>query len=234
MDIRRIVVGSALAAGVGVAGMIGAGTASAAPGISYDGGPGDPVGIGDNSATGAQANASNDNQALAISVFRPATATAVGQNRTGNKVFALDGTAGFLKDYIDPYTGDHDNLVVAINGTATVHGEWTNVLAVGSKVSNKPIATYPDGSQAFAYSRALSSFPVIVPNTVVAVCGQRLAGSEDIFEVSGNAACRRSLTAPARAPRTVTPRRETPNMALLGSDIVHQPVAKSRRRPSPS
>ena len=39
VDIRRIVVGSALAAGVGVAGMIGAGTASAAPGISYDGGP---------------------------------------------------------------------------------------------------------------------------------------------------------------------------------------------------
>ena len=97
VDIRRIVVGSALAAGVGVAGMIGAGTASAAPGISYDGGPGDPVGIGDNSATGAQANASNDNRALAISVFRPATATADGQNRTGNTVFALDGTAGFLK-----------------------------------------------------------------------------------------------------------------------------------------
>ncbi|HTH92678.1 MAG TPA: hypothetical protein VMB28_47445, partial [Mycobacterium sp.] len=139
VDIRRIVVGSVLAAGVGVAGMIGAGTASAAPGISYDGGPGDPVGIGDNSATGAQANASNNNRALAISVFRPATATAVGQNRTGNKVFALDGTAGFQKDYIDPYTGDHDNVVVAINGTATVHGEWTNVLAVGSKVSNKPI-----------------------------------------------------------------------------------------------
>ena len=115
VDIRRIVVGSALAAGVGVAGMIGAGTASAAPGISYDGGPGDPVGIGDNSATGAQANASNDNQALAISVFRPATATADGQNRSGNKVFALDGTAGFLKtDYIDPYTDDHDNRVVAI------------------------------------------------------------------------------------------------------------------------
>jgi hypothetical protein len=185
--IGRIVVGSALAAGVGVAGMIGAGTASAAPGISYDPGPGDPIGIGDNSATGAQANASNDNQALAISLFRPATATAVGQNRTGNKVFALDGTAGFEKDYIDPYTGDHDNVVVAINGTATMHGEWTNVLAVGSKVSSTPIATYPDGSKAFAPSMALSTFPVIVPNTVVAVCGQRLAGSGVIFEVSGNA-----------------------------------------------
>jgi hypothetical protein len=178
VDIRRILVGSVLAAGVGVAGMIGAGTVSAAPGISYDGGPGDPVGIGDNSATGAQADASNDNRALAISVFRPATATAVGQNRTGNKVFALDGTAGFQKDYVDPYTGDHDNRVVAINGNATVHGEWNNVLAAGSKVSNRPIATYPDGSQAFAYG----SF-----NTVVVVCGQRLTGrNDDVFEVSGN------------------------------------------------
>ena len=190
LSIGRVVVGSALAAGVGVAGMIGAGTASAAPGISYDGGPGDPIGIGDNSATGAQANASNDNQALAISVFRPATATAVGQNRTGNKVFALDGTAGFQKDYIDPYTGDHDNQVVAIYGTATMHGEWTNVLAVGSKVSSRPLgSTYPDGSQDFAPSQALATFPVIVPNTVVAVCGQRLTRSEDLFDVSGNITC---------------------------------------------
>ena len=62
----------------------------------------------------------------------------------------------------------------------------TDVPAVGSKVSNKPIATYPDGSQAFESSQALSTFPVIVPNTVVAACGQRLAGSGVIFEVSGN------------------------------------------------
>lgn len=188
--VRRFVVGSAIAAAACSAAMIAAGTAAAAPGISYDGGPGDPVGIGDNSPTGAQANASNDNRALAISVFRPATATAVGQNRTGNKVFALDGTAGFQKDYIDPYTGDHDNTVVAINGTATVHGEWTNVVAVGSKVSNRPIVTYPDGSHAFAYSGPAATFPVIVPSSVVVVCGQRITGSDDIFETSGNIACR--------------------------------------------
>ena len=187
--IGRIVVGSALAAGVGVAGMIGAGTASAAPGISYDPGPGDPVGIGDNSATGAQANASNDNQALAISVFRPATATADGQNRSGNKVFALDGTAGFLTNYTNQAPDDHNNQVVAINGTAMVHGEWTNVLAVGSKISNRsvfePGGGYPGGGQDYVYSGPLSTFPVVVPNTVVAVCGQRLAGSGVTFEVSG-------------------------------------------------
>ncbi|OLP01461.1 hypothetical protein BVU76_15615 [Mycolicibacterium porcinum] len=187
--VRRFVVGSALAVGVGAVGMTAAGTAGAAPGISYDGGPGDPVGIGDNSATGAQANASNDNRALAISVFRPATATAVGQNRTGNNVFALDGTAGFQKDYIDPYTDDHDNTVVAINGTAMIHGNWTNALAIGGKVSNRPIVTYPDGSQAFVPSGPAATFPVIVPSSVVVVCGQRITGSDDIFETSGKITC---------------------------------------------
>jgi hypothetical protein len=190
-SIRKIVVGSTLAAGVGLAGMVGAGTAAAAPGISYDGGPGDPVGIGDNSPTGAQANASNNNKALAISIFRPATATAVGQNRTGNTVFALDGTAGFLTNYTtDPYTDDHDNNVVAINGTAMAHGEWTNVVAVGSTVSNRSDgAEYPNGGRTYYPSGPLATFPVVIRSSVVAVCGQRLAGNNAIFEVSGSIRC---------------------------------------------
>jgi hypothetical protein len=192
--IRRIVVGSALAAGVGVAGMTGAGTASAGPGISYDGGPGDPIGIGDNSATGAQANASNDNKALAISLFRPATATADGQNRTGNTVFALDGTAGFLKTNTYPFTDDHDNQVVAINGTALAHGEGTNLVAVGSNVSNKLTTTYVDGT--LGYTSGTWLYPQLgVRNTVVGACGQLLKmGSADEFnannyDVSGNGTC---------------------------------------------
>ena len=194
VDIRRIVVGSALAAGVAVAGMAGAGTASAAPGISYDPGPGDPIGIGDNSATGAQANASNNNRALAISVFRPATATADGQNRTGNTVFALDGTAGFLKTNTYPYTDDHDNHVVAINGTALAHGEGTNLVAVGSNVSNKLTTTYVDGTRDYTHGTWLN--PTFgVRNTVVGVCGQLLKnGSSDEFntnnyDVTRNGTC---------------------------------------------
>jgi len=166
--------------------MIGGGTAGAAPGISYDGGPGNPIGFGDNSATGAQANASDGNKALAISVFRPAKATADGFNRTGNTMFALDGTAGFLSNYTNEAPDDHNNQVMAINGTAMAHGEWTNVLAVGSKISNRSIATYPGGGQDFAYGGPLATFPIVVPNTVVAICGQRLGGSQDIFETSGN------------------------------------------------
>ena len=137
MDIRRIVVGSALAAGVGVAGMIGGGTVSAAPGISYDGGPGDPIGIGDNSATGAQANASNDNQALAIacSGLPPLRRMAKQVREHGVRTRWHGRVPKTTRDQ-DP--GDHDNQVVVTNGDATVHGEWTNVLAVGSKVSTSP------------------------------------------------------------------------------------------------
>ena len=190
LSIRRVVVGSVLAAGVGVAGMIGAGTANAAPGISYDPGPGDPIGIGDNSATGAQAIASNNNQALAISVFRPATATADGQNRTGNTVFALDGTAGFLKTNTYPYTDDHDNQVVAINGTALAHGEGTNMVAIGSNVSNKLTTTYVDGTKGYTNGTWLN--PLLgVRNTVVVVCGQLLKnGSSDVFNVNNYDASR--------------------------------------------
>ncbi len=190
LSIRRVVVGSVLAAGVGVAGMIGAGTANAAPGISYDPGPGDPIGIGDNSATGAQAIASNNNQALAISVFRPATATADGQNRTGNTVFALDGTAGFLKTNTYPYTDDHDNQVVAINGTALAHGEGTNLVAIGSDVSNKLTTTYVDGTKGYTNGTWLN--PLLgVRNTVVVVCGQLLKnGSSDVFNVNNYDAAR--------------------------------------------
>jgi hypothetical protein len=191
LSISRVVVGSLLAAGVGVAGMIGAGTANAAPGISYDPGPGDPIGIGDNSATGAQAIASNNNQAFAISVFRPATATADGQNRTGNTVFALDGTAGFLQTNTYPYTDDHDNQVVAINGTALAHGEGTNMVAIGSNVSNKLTTTYVDGTKGYTNGTWLN--PLLgVRNTVVGVCGQLVKnGSSDEFnannyDVAGN------------------------------------------------
>ena len=190
LSIRRVVVGSVLAAGVGVAGMIGAGTANAAPGISYDPGPGDPIGIGDNSATGAQAIASNNNQALAISLFRPATATADGQNRTGNTVFALDGTAGFLETNTYPYTDDHDNQVVAINGTALAHGEGTNMVAIGSNVSNRLTTTYVDGTKGYTNGTWLN--PLLgVRNTVVVVCGQLVKnGSSDVFNVNNYDASR--------------------------------------------
>ena len=186
--VHRIVVGSALAAGVGLAGMIGAGTASAAPGISYDPGPGDPIGIGDNSATGAQANASNDNQALAISLFRPASGYGSWSKQDWEQGVRTRRNGRVPKRL-------HETRIPAtmtmwwwqLTGPlrCTVSGPTCSPSA--ARFRTNPIATYPDGSQAFEYSQALSTFPVIVPNTVVAACGQRLAGNGVIFEVSGNA-----------------------------------------------
>ena len=91
MTIRKMMAGSALAVGLGVAAMIGAGTADARPGISFDRGSGDPVQFGDNDPkTGAVASASDGNRALAISLYKPATATANGEG-TGNRVVAING-----------------------------------------------------------------------------------------------------------------------------------------------
>ena len=72
-----------LAAGHGVAGIFGAGTAFAAPGVSYDPGTGGtkPIGIGDQSATAATAIAAPGNQALAVSLIPPSKAIVVGYYR---------------------------------------------------------------------------------------------------------------------------------------------------------
>ena len=125
MTIRKVMAGSALAVGLGVAGMIGAATADASPGISFDRGSGDPVGFGDNSADGAQASASDGNRALAISIRKPASAIADGEG-TGNRVVAINGTAT-----VNDGTG---NRLVAVGGSATVNGDNNHVLALGSNV----------------------------------------------------------------------------------------------------
>ena len=106
-------------------------------------------------------------------------------------MFALDGNAGFLNQYTtDLYTNDHDNQVMAINGTAMAHGEYTNVIAVGSKVSNRSDgAIYPNGGRTYFTSSAFTYFPIPLRSRVIGVCGQQVAGNQDIFDVSGNITC---------------------------------------------
>jgi hypothetical protein len=129
MTIHKVMAGSVLAVALGVAGMIGAGTASASPGISFDRGAGDPIGFGDTSDTGAQASASDGNRALAISGFvKPSSATADGEG-TGNTVIALGGTATVKEG--------SDNTLVAVGGSATVNGDNNRILALGSNVDAK-------------------------------------------------------------------------------------------------
>jgi len=117
--------GSALAVGLGVAAMIGAGTADAKPGISYDRGQGNgPHGIGDQSETGAQASASDGNHALAISIRKPASAIADGEG-TNNRLVAINGTA--------TVTGEgSDNHLLVVGGSASTSGDNNHMWALGS------------------------------------------------------------------------------------------------------
>ena len=132
MTIRKLMAGSALAVGLGVAGMIGAGAADASPGISFDRGAGDPIGFGDNTATGAQAQASDGNRALAISIRKPASAIADGEG-TGNRVVAINGKA--------VVNGGDDNTLVAVGGSATANGDHNKVVALGSEVDTADEST---------------------------------------------------------------------------------------------
>jgi hypothetical protein len=130
MTIRKMMAGSALAVGLGVAAMIGAGTADARPGISFDRGSGDPVQFGDNDPkTGAVASASDGNRALAISLYKPAMATANGEG-TGNRVVAINGGTATV-------TGDASgNTLVAVGGgSAKASNDNNSIVALGSDVN---------------------------------------------------------------------------------------------------
>ena len=131
MNVRKVVAGSVLAAGLGVAGVFGAGTASAAPGISYDPGTGGTgtIGIGDTqSKTGATAIAKPGNQALAVSLIGPSSATATG-NADNNNVFAWDGVSAVGGNA-------HDNNVFTSYGATTMKGNESgnNIVNAGSLV----------------------------------------------------------------------------------------------------
>ena len=64
------------------------------------------------------------------------------------------------------------------------HGEGTNLVAIGSNVSNKLTTTYVDGTKGYTNGTWLN--PLLgVRNTVVVVCGQLLKnGSSDVFNVN--------------------------------------------------
>ncbi len=91
MTVRRVVTGSVLAAGLGVAGLMGAGDAFAGPGISIAGGD-NQVGLGDqNQGSGAYAEAGKNNLSLAISTgLNPKGATAISEGND-NTAVSIDG-----------------------------------------------------------------------------------------------------------------------------------------------
>jgi hypothetical protein len=170
MKVRKVVTGSVLAIGVGAAGLLGAGTAFAGPGISYSSNGSDAVGFGDqNAGTGAFANSGTEgknNQALAISTgFSPVGATAIATGE-GNNVVAIDGVG-----VTGPLT-KRNNVVTAFGGTllgGDAHDN--NVLNVGGIVSQQALQGNAAGV------------------TNISVCGTTLTGEAKHLTVDGSPLC---------------------------------------------
>ena len=129
MSVRKITA-AAVFVGTVVAGMSGAGTASAGPGISIDPGTNgeSTIGLGDQTESGAYARATESNTAIAFSVFAPSTAT-VGDNATGSTALA----AGVFNPTSSEISGN-----VKGGGAYTVAGGSTTIAgnANGTQVFN--------------------------------------------------------------------------------------------------
>ena len=154
MIVRKVIAGSALAAGLGVAGMFGAmGTATAAPGIGF-GGNGVDVNIG----ADTKVTTSPGNYGVA---WNGGKATA--KNGTGNIVIAGAGSTANVTDNDENRDVEGNlvpssrNLVAALGGgTADVQGSENRVLAngVGGTITgngtNKTVASLCGGDSSIS------------------------------------------------------------------------------------
>jgi hypothetical protein len=168
MNVRKVVVSSALGLGMGAMAFTGAGMASAAPGVSFDNGTNGTgsVGFGDRSAaTGATAIASEGNRALAVNLTSPSGTRAIAEGHNNN-VVAIDGLA-----VTGPNT--RDNNVVTVGGATALGDDAHNntVLNVGGLVTTS-------GHQGDA-AGALS----------VSACGTSFSGQADHIKVSNLGIC---------------------------------------------
>jgi hypothetical protein len=177
MMVSKVIAGSVFAAGV-TAAMLGAGAASASPGISFDPGTGGEhaIGFGDQKpGSGAYANADKGNNALAVSISAPAAAIAHGK---GNNVVAIDGVSVTGPDTKNnnvvsvlgatSVSGHaHDNNVLTVGGVTSVSGDShnNNIVNVGGAVESNDQGDAPG---------ALS----------LSVCGTSLSGQADHITVS--------------------------------------------------
>ena len=174
MMVRKVVISSALGLGMSAMAFAGMGTASAAPGISFDNGDG-PVGIGDNSAKGAQATAAKGNNALAVSIFSNSRADAQG---TGNNVVAIDGHASTGKN-------TEKNNVLSVGGITTVrdNASHNNVVTVLGVTDVKGDSNHNNivNVGGFVQSANQGKAPGALS---VSLCGTSLTGQADHIKTS--------------------------------------------------
>jgi hypothetical protein len=190
MTIHRMVAGSVLAAGLSAAGMIGAATAFAAPGISYQNGSGNEIGIGDHGkGASADAHASGTNsQALAINTGlnlfgkSPSFASAKG-----------DGATAVSIDGYTAVTGSNSHGFAAL-GQTNIHGADNNAVTVAGQTN-----LYGSGNihgnfvvNAGGFVEQNGSNPQLVTDSgevSVSVCGTSLSGQAAHISKPVNVTC---------------------------------------------
>jgi hypothetical protein len=141
MKVQKIGAGAVFVGAV-LTGLIGAGSASAAPGISIDPGTNGEgtIGIGDQSKTGAYARATETNTAFAVSLFSPATANVSGK-ATGSTAGAIgissaSGASSEISGNVrggGAYTLDgHTTIAGDANGTQ-IYNAWNGDITADGK-----------------------------------------------------------------------------------------------------
>jgi len=165
---KKVIVGSVLAAGV-AASLFGAGSAAAAPGVSFDPGTGgkNTIGIGDQkSGSGAYANASKGNTALAVNLgLSPKGTVATANNSgTGNNVFAFEGTSvvtdGVVPGAIKP---NNNNVGTIFGGTVLAGGQGNSIVNGGGLITAFDGQSENQTSVSFCGTRVTAQSAHIVP-----------------------------------------------------------------------
>ena len=161
MNVRKVVAGSALAAGLGVAGMLGASPAQAL-GLSVDDGNGGGFTVG----TGATASATDGkrNQAIAVSILSDADAK-VGGSATGSTAVAIgvSSPTGASSEI----SGNADGGgAYTLDGHTTINGD-----AKGTQVFN-------------VYTKEIKANGQAGATTTIAVCGTELTAQAAHVKVS--------------------------------------------------
>ncbi|WP_101952391.1 hypothetical protein [Mycobacterium sp. 3519A] len=182
MSIRKFTAGAVFAGAVAAA-MVGAGTASAAPGISLDPGTdgAGTIGFGDQTEDGAYARATQDNAALAISFLSPSAAISTGKG-TGNTAIAFNGKSTVGQD---PQTTDSGAL--SIFAETEVDGTSNNVLTLAGKTTT---AKHSSGNTVVNLAGVVEAGKQKKDEAGVLslnVCGTQVAGQADHITVSQNA-----------------------------------------------
>ena len=188
MKVQQIGAGAVFIGAV-VTGLLGAGPAQAAPGISFDNGTGGTgkVGIGDQTAAGAFASATKGNQSLAINTGIPnalglsplSSSAAVAQGGNRNTAVAIEGVTVVLG-------GNNNHGFSSVGATQIVGGHSNNVVTVaGNTASPGVIAGHDNAIVNFGGTVAALGQPdTNEGGTFVNLCGSSFTGQADHINVS--------------------------------------------------